>query len=61
LVLPNSVFVLLIRDAENVPVFKHGFDGFGRDLWVIFGQKKAPCTGMELIYVNNKNQLFYIN
>ncbi|GAM32286.1 hypothetical protein P23_2811 [Acinetobacter calcoaceticus] len=24
MVLPNSVFVLLIRDAENVPVFKHG-------------------------------------
>ncbi|ETR95388.1 hypothetical protein M211_1292 [Acinetobacter lactucae] len=29
LVLPNSVFVLLIRDAENVPVFKGGFDGLG--------------------------------
>ncbi|EXA94433.1 hypothetical protein J507_3689 [Acinetobacter sp. 1295259] len=27
LVLPNSVFVLLIRDAENVPVFKRRFDG----------------------------------
>ncbi|WP_213029807.1 hypothetical protein, partial [Acinetobacter baumannii] len=32
LVLPNSVFVLLIRDAENVPVFKRGFDGLGRNL-----------------------------
>jgi len=29
LVLPNSVFVLLIRDAENVPVFKRDFDGLG--------------------------------
>jgi len=32
LVLPNSVFVLLIKDAENVPVLKRGFDGLGRNL-----------------------------
>jgi len=32
LVLPNSVFVLLVRDAENVPVFEVSFDGFGRNL-----------------------------